>query len=192
MLGEPAPDSDRRERASQALGGGPDAAGGRYSRYHPLQALAGPSGARSAVSASAFELAGYSLYTHPVYPPWYIHPVYPGPIPTLYPPAVGTMSTRADTANSQFWTPVGEPRGIRTQPVSGSQGWFILYMVFTRPFDWVYGCFDTVLLSLGPVLLSFRHCFTEFRTCFTEFWSILVNSRDLPHASLLVRPQNPV
>ena len=31
---------------------------------------------------------------------------------------------------------------------------YLRFSGFARPFDWVYACFMTVLLSLGPVLLN--------------------------------------
>ena len=75
----------------------------------PLPSVAG----RRAVLSSV--LGGYpvlpSLYTHPVYPPGTIPHPHTHPVPTH----AGTMSTRADTGNTQFGTPVGEPRGYRTQ-----------------------------------------------------------------------------
>ena len=65
------------------------------------------------------------------------------------------MSTRADTADTRFWTRVGEPRGVGTRPVIGSQAGYIQYYMFTRPFDWVLTRFTLFfLLSLVPVLLS--------------------------------------
>ena len=54
----------------------------------------------------------------------------------------------------RFRRSVGEPRGMRTQPVLGSQAGLYSSGWFTRPFDWVWTCFMTVLLSLVPVLLS--------------------------------------
>ena len=110
---------------------GTGCSGGRCSHDHPLQALAGPYGARFAVMTSAFQVAGGPVlptrYTHPV-----PHPVYPpGPVHHRTPttsPWDGT--TRACTYGS-FRTRVGEPRGVEYRPVSGSRtGYIQLYTVY--------------------------------------------------------------
>ena len=76
---------------------------------------------------------------------------YPPCIPTRIPALVPYPATRhryrtprrglGNTRNSQFWDPVGEPRGVRTQPVIGSQTGLYCIWDITRPFDW----FMTVL-----------------------------------------------
>ena len=95
----------------------------------------------------------------------YYPPVYPPCIPTRYAhPARTTLQTTrytpgAHRSYSRFWTTVGEPRGMRTQPVLGSQDW--LYTVF-EGYEGLHGRltgFTTVLTV-----------FTEFRTCFTLFY----------------------
>ena len=104
---------------------------------------------------------GSTPCTHPPY----THPVYPPCIPTpVHPPDMHTAADRDQYGTSgtctydRFQDLVGEPRGVRTQPVFRVPGWFILVLRFRRPFDWV-------LLSSGP-------CFTEFSTWFTEFWTL--------------------
>ena len=83
-------------------------------------------------------------YTHPAYPPWYRTQ----PSRTVA-ASCTTLSGHPRTCTyDRFWTPEGEPRGVRTQPVLGSQAGSNLYIRFTRPFDWV--------------LLRNRPCFTEF------------------------------
>ena len=71
------------------------------------------------------------LGTPPVYPP-----VIPTRLPTLYthpvPPMPVHPADGCTSVNSHFWTLVGEPRGVRTQPVYRVPGWFIpLYEVYT-------------------------------------------------------------
>ena len=47
-------------------------------------------------------------------------PVFPGAVPY-----------------DRFEDLVGEPRGVGTQPVIGSQAGYYPFVRFTRPFDWV-------------------------------------------------------
>ena len=78
-------------------------------------------------------VAGYRYYPPPVPTQSHTHPVYPPGTPSRVQCSLHVHSARY----SRSGTHVGEPRGIRTQPLSGSHGCFILYLRFTRPFDWV-------------------------------------------------------
>ena len=117
---------------------------------HPLRTPAGSYGARFAVwDPPCEQRAGWVLpralptrYTHPVIP-------HPGTPRTRTPPC----TTRLPAGTPVFRTRVGEPRGTRTQPVIGSLAGYLVYLRFTRPFDWVLWHLVHVLLSLVPVLL---------------------------------------
>ena len=79
-----------------------------------------PSGARFAVHASALQVSVLGVLD-PYYPPGiplpYTHPV---PYPSQYTLPYMAVTAVPDGADSRFWRPVGEPRGVRTQPYSGS------------------------------------------------------------------------
>ena len=92
----------------------------------------------------------------------------------------------------RFETLVGEPRGVRTQPYLGSQTGLLTLRLFTRPYDWNYDCFMTVLLILGPVLLILGPVLLILGPILTLRWTHIDPQMDLPHASLLSRPQTPV
>ena len=84
---------------------------------HPLQPLGLPGPA----SLSGLRLQMYVLgsWVVPRYSP---SPVPTRPIPTPVHTPAGTMSTRADTRNSCFQGPVGEPRGAGTHWEYGNTG----------------------------------------------------------------------
>ena len=72
-------------------------------------------------------------YTHPLYPPRHrSHPT--DRCRTHCRARPGTLRT---CTYDRFGTVLGEPRGVRTQPRFRVPDWFILYLMFTRPFDWV-------------------------------------------------------
>ena len=85
---------------------------------------------------------------HPVYPPWY----HTRPRTPLHAHTTTVHHTPRARTYGRFWIPVGEPRGVEYRPSLGSQAGIILYLEFTRPFDWNLDLFYTV--------------FTEFRTLF--------------------------
>ena len=113
--------------------------------------------------------------THPVYPtlvpPWDRTP----PADMLVPGTNTVYRSLGSCTYGRFWDGLGEPRGVEYRPVSGSRDWFIQYLRFTRPFDWIIDCFRPVLLSYGPVLLSYGTRFTELWTRFTELTSELTS-----------------
>ena len=70
-------------------------------------------------------------YTHP-----YTHPGTPTQLPTVDSTADVDGTTAACTYG-RFRRSVGEPRGVRTHCVSGSQTGLYCIWEITRPFDWV-------------------------------------------------------
>ena len=92
---------------------------------HPLQPLAGASGARFAgyLWGGLFSWLGTDPgITHPVYPPG----THPGSAPT--PPVHCRYVGRSGVPgmpDSCFWEPVGEPRGVEYSPFSGSLAGYI-------------------------------------------------------------------
>ena len=111
----------------------PNTAGHASSPYSPpLQVPAGPSGPAS-LGVGTSSRGGWVVlpgiahpYTHPVYPP-----CIPRPVPTVDSTADVDGSPRACTYD-RFGHLVGEPRGSRTHPVSGSQAGYIqVYKVYT-------------------------------------------------------------
>ena len=95
---------------------------------------------------------------------------------------------RTRGGNSVFGTPVGEPRGVGTQLVYGSLTGLYCIWCLTRPFDWIIDCSIPVLLGNGPVLLTYGPVLLRNGPVLLNYGPFL----DLPHASLLVRPQNRV
>ena len=119
--------SRETDRAPQGWVLEPGRSGPRTTHSRPY---AGPSGARFAVLGPPSSRWLGTRYT--------LLPTHPVPIPhpstnPLYPPfatglhASGTAGTCTYDVSG---TPVGEPRGSRTQPFSGSQDW--LYTVIYR------------------------------------------------------------
>ena len=90
---------------------------------------------------------------------------------------------------SGFGTPVGEPRGLGTQPVSGSQDWFISILRFTRPFEGILLSLGHVLLSLGPVFLSLGPVFLSLVPVFLDLGPVLLNLGPVSLPRLYTRPR---
>ena len=105
-------------------------------RYHPLRPPAGAYGARFAVSGTSpgsWVVPRYSpSCTHPVYPPWYTHPARTWGLHGSHVTAGTVAGVLGACTYGRFETPVGEPRGMRTQPVLGSPAGYIqLFEVYT-------------------------------------------------------------
>ena len=121
---------------------------GRCSQIPPTPAR-WASGARSAVSGLRL-VSGPGCWVLPRYTHPYTHPLYP----PVYPPCTVAASCTTPSGHprtctyDRFGHPVGEPRGMGTQPVYRVPAVKYSILWFTRPFDWVYACFI--------------HCFTEF------------------------------
>ena len=87
---------------------------------HPLRPCRGY-GARFAGVGPPLAVVGFPCWT------LYYHPVYPPRIPTLVPyrsrthPLCTKLTVQYTVPDTRFWDTVGEPRGIETQLVSGSQ-----------------------------------------------------------------------
>ena len=126
----------------------------------------GASGARFAVRGLLLEQTGWlggPGITHPVYPP--VLPTRPAPYPVHHCRA-RTSLPYTYSGDTRFQEPEGEPRGIRTHPVSGpGTGYIQLYRIlrFTRPFE-------GVLTEFSTCFTEFSARFTEVSTCFTEFY----------------------
>ena len=117
--------------------GGPGAAGVRLhvpTTPGSLQEPSGPASLEHGPSSSSVLGTGIPL-------PLPTQSPYPPCIPTLYTHPTTTSSTCRARPYSRFWTVVGEPRGVGTQPVIGSQAGYIGILRFTRPFDWVSDTF---------------------------------------------------
>ena len=103
--------------------------------HPPTPAGVGPfpavTGAHQVLSASR-------VGRDPVLPPGTPTPyTHPGtiPVPVHLPTHVRHAGT--DCSYTRFRDTVGEPRGARTHPVSGSQAGLTSILRFTRPYDWV-------------------------------------------------------
>ena len=82
----------------------------------PLQGLRGPLRCRCLLPGhrwASCRCLGSTRYYPPRYPPSI--PV-PGTIPSPYTPPAHVTSMHLDRSDTHFGTPVGEPRGMRTQP----------------------------------------------------------------------------
>ena len=119
----------------------------------PTPAHAGlPGPASLYIDLSPSSWAGYRYYPSPAPTQSHTHPG----TPPYSPPSTARCGTLGAVTYDRSGHPVGEPRGIRTQPNSGSQTGLLRLRLIARPFDWVYDCFDHVLLNLGPVLLNYE------------------------------------
>ena len=156
-------------RVGRGLGGRTSAPSNARPQNPPTPAPTGLPGPASLVlgppRAAGCLVAGYypgppTRIPTPVYPPWY--PTRYAPTSAPSPVHTAGYGTTGTCTYDRFWTPRGEPRGIRTHPYFRVPGWFIPVGWFTRPFDWVFRGFMTSFTV-------FRTCFTVFRTLFTEF-----------------------
>ena len=119
---------------------------------HPLQPLQGLRGPLRCLGTPPRAAGWVPGITPPAPTPVPIPHPYTLPLTPPYPHTTTVHHTLTACTYGRFGIPVGEPRGVEYQLSLGSQAGILLYLGFTRPFDWV--------------LHPFYHCFTEFSTCF--------------------------